>query len=133
MDHRSRTTRRTALFADTLVDDSPEHPTPLISPFPSLPVAPASLPLARVLSSSPRDSDSYSPERRSVSLIRRGLFRLCPSITAGSLRFYRYRQDRPGSDLGAVRLIGVNDHGAVSPIVELNGKDDSLASRAPFG
>lgn len=63
----------------------------LISRFPSLPFAPASHPLALVLSTSLRDSDSYFPET-SRPLIR-GLFRLGLSITVGSLRFYR--QDGP--------------------------------------
>lgn len=119
MDHRSRTTRRTALFADTLEDDSPEHPTPYLSFSPSLSfshtLAPIFSPLSSELSSlsrpfpaRPHDSDSYS--RRSVLSHSPRMFRLRRSITVGSLRFYRYRQGRPlrsrGRDLSALTIAG---------------------------
>lgn len=62
------------------------------------------------------------------------MFRLRQSITDGSLRFYRYRHRAGRSDLEtALRSIDVNDRAAVSPIGELNGEAESLASRAPFG
>lgn len=103
----------------------------LISLSPSLPFAPASLPLVLVLSS--------SPARFRFLLHRR-------PVLSSAADCSDYAQVSPPdhcsfigtsrtgrSDLGAVQLIGVNDHGAVSPIVELNGKADSLASRAPYG
>lgn len=104
----------------------------LISSFPSLSFVPVSLPLAFVLNSSPRDSDSYSLETFPVLSSAANCSdyaQVSPPDHCGFID--TGRSDR--SDLGAVRVIGVNDHGAVSPIVELNGKADSLASRVSFG
>ena len=111
LDHRRRTTRRTALFADTSEDDSPRRipyyslsrfvllspPSFSLSLFlsPSLPLSLSrSLSLALLLSmplSWSHDSDS----RRSLSRTRRRIFRLrATSINGGSARFYRW--DRAG-------------------------------------
>lgn len=105
----------------------------LISPSPSLPFLRLPLFHSRSFSARLRAIPIPTPERRSS-------FSHPPRIVQITPKYHRriiggfIDTGRTGrSDLGAVRLIGVNDHGAVSPIVELNGKADSLASRAPFG
>lgn len=103
----------------------------LISLSLSLPFAPASLSLVLVLSSSPARF-RFLFHRRSVlssAADCSDYAQVSPPDHCGFIGTSRTGR----SDLGAVRLIGVNDHGAVSPIVELNGKADSLASRAPYG
>lgn len=135
MDHRSRTTRRTALFADTSVDDSPEHPTLLISPLPSLSSVQLFPSHSRLFSARTREfSDSYSLDVSFSHSPR--MFRLRQSIIAGSLRrrFYRYRQGRPFRSRGRRDLSALTiAHSIVSTIGELNGETESLTSRAPFG
>lgn len=99
MDHRRRTTRRTALFADTLEDDSSVSPT--TTPFlasscyrrpPPLFLAPLSAPSAAFMESHDSDSRHSLLERPGKGRI----FRLrAKSINDGSARFYRW--DRAGS------------------------------------
>lgn len=102
LDHRRRTTRRTALFADTLEDDSPRRISYyslsrfvlLSPPFFSLSLSHTHSPSFSLLLPMPlswsHDSDSLSPR----------IFRLrATSINDGSARFYRRGQGRPRSTL----------------------------------
>lgn len=137
MDHRSRTTRRTALFADTSGGRlSPEHPTLLISPLSSLsphtavPFSLALVPwlvLAILRFLLPRRFvlSSAADVQITPKYHRRIIAAAVLSISAGSRPF----RSRGRRDLSVLTIA----HCIVSPIGELNGEAESLTSRAPFG
>jgi hypothetical protein len=78
------------------------------------------------------DADSYSADVPS-SLIRRGCSDYAEVSPPDHCGFIDTGNRAGRSDLETARPIDVNDRAAVSPIGELNGEAESLASRAPFG